>query len=62
MNIDDVAVIYSSQELDCHARFCKKVLYAGYFVLCGISLLTSDHCVLALSREFRSRQINSSII
>lgn len=62
VNLSSVAVIYSSQDLDCHTQFYEKLLSVGCFVLCGITLLTSVHCVLALSREFKSRQINPSII
>lgn len=57
-----IFVIYSSQYPDCRAWICKKLLCAGYFVLCVTALLTSDCCALAPSREFKSRQINSSII
>lgn len=45
-----VAAIHSDRDPDCHVSFCTKLLSAGYFVLCGIALLTSHHSVLALSR------------
>jgi len=49
-NTCGVAVIHSGRDSDCHVSLCKKLLSAGYFVLCGITLLTSHHSVLALSR------------